>query len=437
MSEAPRTETPPAARTFLFLEGPSSLLFVYIARALEKRGHRCLRINLNAGDQIFWRHGGATAYRGTAANWPGFVERFMLLNRVDELILLGEERPYHQAACAAARRNGVRISVVEMGYLRPDWITIEREGMSSNSRFPRDPAQILAAAEGLPEPDWTRRYSQTFVADAGLDLVYNLPNVFLWFLYPHYRRHAIFHPLAEYVGWIRRLATGKRRAATAQARIDRLLESERPFFVYPLQLETDFQLRAHSPYHSQKQAIDEILSSFAAHAPADTTLVIKVHPLDNDLIDWEAYAKARAEALGISHRILYLDGGDLALLLGRSQGVVTVNSTVGLHAYQQAVPVKVLGSAVFDVEGLSDQRPLDVFWAEPHQPDPVLLSAFLRLMAATIQVRGNFYSLEGARAGAEAIAARLDARDVNEPGAYVDPAPRRKPVKRAWPQGLS
>ncbi len=64
---------------------------------------------------------------------------------------------------------------------------------------------------------------------------------------------------------------------------------------------------------------------------------------------------------------------------------MTVNSTVGLHAYQQAVPVKVLGSAVFDVEGLSDQRPLDAFWAAPAQPDPALLSAFLRLMAATIQ----------------------------------------------------
>ncbi len=89
-----------------------------------------------------------------------------------------------------------------------------------------------------------------------------------------------------------------------------------PFFVYPLQLETDFQLRAHSPYHSQKQAIDEILMSFAAHAPAETALVIKVHPLDNDLIDWEAYAMARAEALGIARRIVYLDGGDLALLLG-------------------------------------------------------------------------------------------------------------------------
>ncbi len=67
-----------------------------------------------------------------------------------------------------------------MGYLRPDWLTLERDGMSSNSHFPADAAHILEAARNLPEPDWRKHYSQTFVADASYDLLYNLPNVFLW-----------------------------------------------------------------------------------------------------------------------------------------------------------------------------------------------------------------------------------------------------------------
>ena len=111
--------------------------------------------------------------------------------------------------------------------------------------------------------------------------------------------------------------------------------------------------------------------------------------------------------------------------------MVTVNSTAGLHALKQGKPVKVLGRAVFDIAGLTDQQPLDSFWAAPRPPDPELSAAMFRLMAASIQVRGNFYSAAGTNAGAKAIAERLHGNTVNQPGAFVDPPPRQKPEKRA------
>lgn len=418
------------SRVFLFLQGPSSPIFRKIADRLEARGHMCLRINLNVGDQIVWRREGGFNYRGTAAGWPAYVEAFIAQHGVTDMLLLGEERPYHQAAIAVARRLGVAVAIVEMGYLRPDWLTLERDGMSSNSHFPVDPDQIRAAAAGLPEPDWQKRYSQTFLADASYDLLYNLPNVFLWFLFPHYRRHAIFHPLAEYAGWIRRLLSGKRRAAQAEATSTRLLADTAPYFVYPLQLETDFQLRAHSPYHSQKDAIAQVMASFAACAARDARLVFKVHPLDNDLIPWRKIIAAKAAALGLNGRVFYLDGGNLDALGEASAGMVTVNSTAGLHALKQGRPVKVLGAAVFDIAGLTDQQSLDDFWRAPQAPEPDLSVAMFRLLAASIQVRGNFYSSAGTDAGAEAIAARLNENSLNQPGAFIDPPPRRKPEKQ-------
>ncbi|OAP41132.1 capsular biosynthesis protein [Sinorhizobium glycinis] len=418
-------------RTFLFLQGPSSPIFAKIAARLEAFGHTCLRINLNAGDQIFWRRGGAHNYRGSIANWAAYVEEFIRRHSVSDLVLLGEERPYHRLAVAAARRLSVEVFVVEMGYLRPDWLTLERGGMSSNSHFPADPQQILQAAAGLPEPDWRRRHTQTFLAEAAYDLLYNLPNVFFWFLFPGYRRHAIFHPLAEYAGWVRRLAAAKRQQRAANRLIGSLTSAGTPYFVYPLQLETDFQLRAHSPFNSQKEAIADILASFARHAPAASRLAIKVHPLDNSLIPWRRIISKQSTALGINERVIYLDGGNLDLLAEKSAGMVTVNSTAGLHALKQAKPVKILGRAVFDIAGLTDQQPLDAFWAAPQAPDPELGAAMFRLMAASIQVRGNFYSVAGTDAAADAIAERLHGNTVNQPGAFIDPPPRRKPQKRA------
>ncbi|MEI2298064.1 capsule biosynthesis protein [Ensifer sp. MJa1] len=421
---------PARRRVFLFLQGPSSPIFRKVANRLEAYGHRCLRINLNVGDQIFWRRRGAFNYRGKPADWPAYLSAFIARHGVTDMLLLGEERPYHQAATAVARLNGVEVAVIEMGYLRPDWLTLERDGMSSNSHFPDDPQQILAAAASLQEPDWRKHYSQTFLADASYDLLYNLPNVFLWFLFPHYRRHAIFHPLAEYAGWIRRLASEKRRAAEAEATVALLFSAGAPYFVYPLQLETDFQLRAHSPYFSQKDAIDEVLTSFAAFAPPEACLVFKVHPLDNDLIPWCKFIEKKAAVLGLDKRVLYLDGGNLDHLGAASAGMVTVNSTAGLHALKQGRPVKVLGTAVFDIAGLTDQRPLDDFWQAPQSPDPNLGVAMFRLLAASIQVRGNLYSRAGTDAGADAIARRLNDNSLNQPGAFVDPPPRRKPQKR-------
>jgi capsular polysaccharide export protein len=426
------SQNAPERRVFLFLQGPSSPIFAKIADRLEAKGHRCLRINLNPGDQIFWRRKSGYNYRGRGGNdWRGYIASFMERHEVTDLVLLGEERPYHQIAIGAARERAVEISVVEMGYLRPDWLTLERDGMSSNSHFPVDPEKIVEAARALAEPDWTRRYTQSFTAEAGYDLLYNLPNVFLWFLFPHYRRHALSHPLAEYAGWVMRLVGGRNRQLAAAALINDILAGDIPFFVFPLQLQTDFQLRAHSPYNDQREAITEVLTSFANHAPREAILVVKVHPLDNGLIGWQAYMDELATKLTIDRRVQFLDGGDLGALLSQAAGTVTVNSTVGLHALQIGKPVKVLGAAVFDIATLSDQADLDQFWSAPRPPEDAIRTAFFRLLAAAIQVRGNFYSTAGTNGGAEMIAQRLHDRSVNKPGGFVDPPPRQRPAKRA------
>lgn len=418
-------------RVFLFMQGPSSSLYVRMARKLEAAGSECLRVNLNAGDAIFWRRGGAINYRGSFAAWQGYVGRLIAERGITDLVVHGEERPYHKVAIAAARQAGVAVYAVEMGHLRPDWVTIEREGLSSNSRFPIDPDHILTAGEGLGEPDWQRRYSHSFLSEAAADMLYYLPTVFLSFLYPHYRRHGLFHPLAEYAGWAIRLAKSRFTASKAVRSVHAVASASHPYFVYPLQLQTDYQLRSHSPFHSQQDAIRHILRSFAEHAAADARLVIKVHPLDNGLIDWRSYVEQMAATSGVSDRTVFIDGGNLDLLIRGCSGLVTVNSTAALNALQAGRPVKVLGSTVYDIDGLTDRQPLDAFWSRPVAPSPLLLTAFMRLLAASIQVRGNFYSREGAEAAAGGLVRKLLDRSVNEPGAYVDPAPRSHPEKIA------
>lgn len=433
----PSVPQAPCDRNFLFLQGPSSPIFRKIGARLAGYGHKVSRINICAGDWVFWHDHSTIDYRGRLADWGRFVEDFIIRRKITDVVLLGEERPHHKAAIEVFRRHDVEVYVVEMGYLRPDWLTLERGGMSTNSHFPNDPNQIIASAAGLPDPDLEPKYMQRFWVEALSDLAYNLPNVFAWFLYPHYRAHAIHHPLAEYVGWLRKLLISRRTRRQAGATVEGLRQKNTPFFLFPLQLETDYQIRAHSPFAGQAQVIEHVCGAFAAAASERCHLVFKVHPLDNGLIDWAGLCRRTASMFGISDRVQYLADANLAELLAGAQGVVTINSTVGIHAASAGRPVKVLGTALFDIEGLTDQQPLPDFFRNPLSPDRALRDAFLRLLAAGIQVRGNFYSSAGSDAGAIAIAERLDKRLVNQPGAFVPIPPRQTVRPRATSPSFS
>jgi len=196
------------------------------------------------------------------------------------------------------------------------------------------------------------------------------------------------------------------------------------YWLCALQLQSDYQIRQNSHFGHISEMIEEVVASFAAHAPADGRLIFKQHPLDNGLNRWPRVVDAAAQRHGCADRVTLIDGGDLGRLLEGARGSVLVNSTVGLHAIRVRCPTKVLGIAVFDIAGLTHQAPLDTFWTRPEPVDAALATDFVRALAGTIQVKGSFYHPAGQRAAQVEIVRRVASRTVNEPGAFVDPPPR-------------
>ncbi len=378
-----------APRSFLFLQGPISSFFDRLGRTLIARGHRVQRINLHFGDQLFWRLPAAN-YRGRFEDWRAFVAAELERHQVTDLLLHGDRRPYHIVAAEEARARGIAVIATDLGYARPDWITLEYDGMTTYSRFPRDPAVIRTIAADMPEPELEPRFHTPFWLIAVLDVGYNLGLVFGRLFYPNYRYHSIVHPFLEYGGWLwsraKRLFTV--RAAAAEKR--RLAATPGSYFLMPLQLSTDYQIRAHSPYRDLREAVHEVIASFAASGSL-RTLVLVVHPLDNGLIGWTRLVGRLARQYGVPGRVQALPGGTPTELLCNAAGVVTVNSTIGVTALHHGVPVKVLGNAIFDVPGLTCQAPLTAFWHEQKRPDRALMDAFLRALIGTTQVKGSYY----------------------------------------------
>lgn len=395
-------------RSFLFLQGPHGPFFRRLGDRLSALGHAVLRVNFNAGDWLDWHGPRTLAFRGRARDWPDRVRALAGEHRVTDLVLYGDCRPLHEAAIAALRPLGVRVHVFEEGYFRPNWITLEDDGVNGHTAIPRSADGIIELAERL---GWPAREG----ADAGPGrrwMVFHCVRHYAvrWLgagLFPHFRTHRPYNSVLEGLRWLPRAAGRMPARRRAEREVRRLVEDGSPFFLLALQLDSDAQIRHHSPFPDMAGAISATLASFAAAAPAETLLVVKRHPLDGGMASHRRHTRRAARRHGVEARVRFLDGGHLPTLLEHASGTIVVNSTVGLQAIHHGCPTKVLGTAIYGVPGLVDPAPLDGFWTAPGRPDPRLYRAFRTVVIGHSQHNGSFYTEQGMALLLPPVAARL------------------------------
>ena len=377
--------------TFLFLQGIATPFFSDLGRALEARGHQVRRINLCPGDWLFWR-GPADHYRGRRQAWGAYLEAYLTRETVTDIVLFGDCRPFHKAARMIAAVRGLRVHVFEEGYIRPNWITCELGGVNGHSSLPRDPDQIRALARRLPQPGRAMPSPGDMARRSIWDVGYNLANIAFPYLYLHFRSHRPTHIAAEYAGWVKKFT---RRAHTRReaARCNEIYEAVGcDYFLLPLQLDSDYQIRVHSPFLGVEGFMDRVIKSFADASQGPTRLLVKLHPLDSGLINWRKFARDSARRHGVSDRLDFIDGGDLPSLIAGARGVVIVNSTVGMLSLEMGRPTHAVGTAIYNMPGLTHQGDIDGFWTAPTAPDMDLMADFRRVVLHRTQVNGGFFS---------------------------------------------
>lgn len=381
-------------RTFLFLQGPPGPLFRRIGEEMAAQGVAVHRINISGGDLRDWPHN-AVDFRGRFSEWPAFFDRYLRQHPVTDILLYGDCRPYHVSARGIAELRNVRTHVLEEGYVRPDWMTLEPEGVNARSRLGRDKHRFLQEAKRLaPEPDFPP-ITASFRRRAHDSYWYYHRVVLGRLRYPHYRSHRVTPIILEGVGWLWKFVNEKRRSRRAAATILRL--TDEPKFVLPLQLSTDYQIRTHSLFPDMQSAAGFAIESFAANAPAGVHLLLKSHPLDPSFFNWSKFVRRIAQRLRMEDRIHFVDGGDLDEMLVGACGLVCVNSTSGTLALARGVPVCTIGEALYDMAGLTHQGHLDTFWANPTPPEPDVYKAFRRVLVERSLVRGGLASESAVR----------------------------------------
>lgn len=377
-------------KSVLLLQGPVGPFFARLAQDLRDQGAVVHKVNFHAGDWWFYRQD-AVWFTGPMAEWPAFLNELIDRWQVDTVLLYGDCRPVHAMAHRIAQERGLDVGVFEEGYLRPNHITLERNGVNGHSAVPRDPQAYLR----MPEmPDVTeRQVGNTFWHMVWWGFWYFTVGALGRSFYPNHVHHRPLR-LLEALPWLRSVWRKQWYRWAERKTMPTLMRRwSGAYFLAPLQVHNDTQILVHSSFDTVESAIEAVMRSFAAQAPQDTALVIKHHPMDRGYVEYTALITRLQRELGLEHRCFYIHDQHLPTLLDHARGVVVVNSTVGLQALRHGVPVKVLGDAIYDMPGLCFQGSLDDFWlkAASARPQPKLLRQFVRFLKTKNQINGSFF----------------------------------------------
>lgn len=400
-----------ACRRVLLLQGPMGPFFSRLAHRLRSHGARVWKVNFNAGDDLFYPDGDVIRFHEKPAQWPDRLQVLVRTLHIDAIVLFGQARALHMDAARVARQLGLALFVFEEGYMRPDYITLERGGVNAHSSISKDAAfyRNLPLEPVAPPQPTNQRFRHIMHAAMR----------YAWAVwqgrgrYPNYRHHRDLCPLTEGPRWWRGAARKwwYRLADQPHVRWLNAARTHKQYYLVALQVRHDSQITHHSPFIDVTDFIDEVLASFAAHAPPGTTLVFKHHPLDRPYTDYAALMRRRARSLGLQGRVRYVHDLHLPTLLKGARGVVTINSTTGLQSLYHGTPVVTMGTCFYNIPGLVHQGPLDAFWAAPGTVDADLFQRFRAHVIRQTQINGSFYAdcpgLGSARAPQEALSEPL------------------------------
>ncbi len=390
----------PDKRVFLFLQGPHGPFFHRLGKMLRLAGADVWRVGFNAGDRAFWFHPDSyIPYRGTVEGWPETFKELIAEKGVTDIVLYGDTRPIHAQAVEEARARGLMVHVFEEGYMRPYWVTYERDGSNGNSRLMD--MTIPQMQEALAQSDLETPLPPGHWGDMRQHVFYGA--LYHWFVlfwngdYRNFRPHRSLTVTKEFQLYLKRLLLGP--ALT----MDRILSTLRirqggfPYHLALLQLEHDSSFQMHSPFDTMTDFLELVIDGFAKGAPRHHHLVVKAHPLEDGRVPVRRELKRLAREKGVADRVHYVRGGKLAQLLNDARTAVTVNSTAGQQVLWRGIPLKVFGKAVYAQPEFVSEQPLREFFATPSRPDNRAYKDYRRYLLETSQIPGGFYAARGRR----------------------------------------
>jgi len=397
----------PSYESVLLLQGPVGPFFTRLGSYWKARGSSVHKINFNPGDDWFYSPAepNTIQYRHRLEYWEAFIQSYLVSNSIKAVFLFGECRPIHQVLRSLCKIYQIDLWVLEEGYYRPGYYTLERDGVNAHSSFAQQDMDTIMAASSATlgssaEPTVFASYRHM----VKWAIIYWASNIVYSFSYPNYDHHRELN-WAQGLQWTLSLVRYWQYRITERAIKNRLKSKTylgaqtQEYFLFPLQVHDDSQMTHHSDYAAVENVIEEVVNSFYQHLlqlqeqgkPWQQVLVIKHHPMNRGHRNYKHFIRTLSKALGIEKYVVYVHDIKLPLLLPLIKGCVTVNSTLGLQALFHGVPVINLGRSFYDKPQMTFQGGLDQFWANPGEVNAQVLAQFKRYVIAKSQIAGCLY----------------------------------------------
>lgn len=361
-----------------------------LALDMKDAGHEVGKVFFCAPDIIYKIRGLRThLFRKSLADFDSWLRELVSKENYDTFFLYNHYRPYNQVAWNLAEELDLGCWVFELGLIRPNCVTVfSRKSMPLPTlaqawekllaggappqpvRTPRELCKVSTPAKLFP---FCTNFLLSRVTSPLFPNFVDQRGMKLW----RHFKHGIIY-LWRFV----------ERAGDFE--LDPLFAGKwsGQYYAVPLQVHSDTQITKCSDFKSIEQFIKKVAHSFEHHAPADTKLIFKVHPMDRGYKDYTNLIAGLDHRLG-GGRLLYVDRVHLPTLLTHARGVVNINSSVGISALVHHTPTITLGTAAYDLPELTFQGNLDEFWTLAGRPRKQRVSQFINLLLSTSQGRGT------------------------------------------------
>ena len=381
---------PAKKRKILIVQGDWEAGMSRLALDLKDAGHEVGKVFFCAPDLIYKFRGIRThMFRKPLEDFDLWLRDLVRAENYDTFFLYNHYRPYNQVAWKLADEKDLGCQVFELGLIRPNCVTVfSRKAL---------PLPTLAKAwdkllVGGPPPKQVETPQELCQVSTSAKLFAFCTNFFLSRitspLFPNFVDQREMKLWSHFKHGVIHLWRFIERGRDSE--FDSLFAGAMSgnYYAVPLQVHSDTQITMCSDFKSIEQFIKKVVNSFEKHAPAETKLVFKVHPMDRGYKDYTDLVAGLDHRLG-GGRILYVDRVHLPTLLSHSRGVVNINSSVGISGLVHHVPVITLGAAVYNLVNLTYQGRLDSFWKHAQKPKANRVREFIDLLMQTSQGRGT------------------------------------------------
>ncbi len=383
-------------KEILLLQGPMGSFFKKLQLKLEKNNN-VYRIGFNKGDEFFSLNKNFYSYRNTIKKWRVFINLFFKKKKIKIIFLFGDCRFYHKIAIEEAKKLNIDIYVFEEGYIRPNFITLEKNGVNNFSEISKKKSEIFNQTKInnsiFLKKEINFSKDHTFLKMVAQSFLYYFISNIFYFQYPNYIHHREFSVIREIkYGILNIFRLIKNKILEYNFEKSCRQKYKKQYFFVPLQTHNDFQVKVHSNYDSIEEFIEEVLISFSKYASNEKLLFFKHHPIDRGRKNYYKTIIEMANKLNIQSRVKVIYDVHLPTLLKNAIGTIVINSTVGLSSLHHKTPVLCLGESIYNLKGLTAYNiNINDFWDLKLKVNYQNYLNFRSYLIENTQINDHFY----------------------------------------------